>query len=125
MAFDPPSAVPSAAPAGGGAVNGPKAIAAGITGVLVALAIWGGRLEVIPTANAQPSSATRVSAAIAPAADSANSQAARRSARESGSKLPACQHRQPQASHESQKSSSVACAAVHAERVSSAGASAR
>ena len=124
MAVDPPSTVPSAARAGSGAVNGPKAIAAGITGVLVALAIWGGRLEVIPTANAHSSSAAPTSAAITPA-NSANSQATRTSARESGAKLAACQDKQALTRRQSQKSSSGACAGEHAERVFSAGASAR
>jgi hypothetical protein len=121
MAFNPSSSAP---PAGGAAVNGPKAIVAGITGVLVALAIWGGRLEVIPTANARPSSATGAGAAIAPP-DSANSQAARRLTRESGSRLPACRDKQSGTSHQSQKSSSGGCAVEHAGRAFSAGASPR
>jgi hypothetical protein len=124
MVFDPASQAPPAASAASVAVDRPKAIAAAITGVLVALAIWGGRLEVIPSASAQPSSTAGVSAAIAPP-DSANSQAARSLARESGSKLPPCQSTQPQTRRQSQKSSSGACAGELAERAFSAGASAR
>ena len=56
MVSDPASQAPPAASAASVAVDRPKAIAAAITGVLVALAIWGGRLEVIPSASAQPSS---------------------------------------------------------------------
>jgi len=46
MVSDPASQAPPAASAASVAVDRPKAIAAAITGVLVALAIWGGRLEV-------------------------------------------------------------------------------
>ena len=124
MAFDPASPAPPAARAAGAPVDRPRAIAAAIAGVLVALAIWGGRLEVIPSATAQPSSAARVSAAIAPS-DSANSQAARSVARDRGTKLPPCQVTEEHTRRQWERSSSDACADEHAERGFSAGASAR
>jgi hypothetical protein len=102
-----------------------RVLVAALAGVLLALTIWGGRLDVIPRGLLEPSSLAGINQVTTVTRNSGDSQLAHRSARGAGSRLPTCQTPESRASHRSHASSAAACAHALSARRFSAGASAR
>ncbi len=119
------SANQQAARAAGFGSDRSRVLVAALTGVLVALTIWGGRLDVIPPGLLEPSSLAGINEVTTVTRHSDGSQLTNRSARGAAATLPACQSPESRTSHRSHASSAGACAPTRAARRLSAAASAR
>ena len=100
-----------------------RVLAAALSGVLIALTIWGGRLDVIPRGILEPSSLAGVNQATTVAGRSGNSQAAHTSVRGPAGTLSPCRKKPNETGQQSHLSSAAACGPVSVASRSSAGGS--